>query len=57
MLSIVLSTVAFFMAAYFVKRYLENMGISKGMTRGLVVFCLAALISYGVAWIVDWLAA
>jgi len=32
------------------------MGIPKGMTRGLVVFCLAMLISYGVAWIVDWLA-
>jgi hypothetical protein len=56
MLSLVLSTVAFFMAAYFIKRYLENMGIPKGMTRGLVVFCFAALISYSVAWIVDWLA-
>ena len=44
------------MAAYFIKRYLENMGIPKGMTRGLVVICLAVLISYSVAWIVDWLA-
>ena len=56
MLSVVISTVVFFMAAYFIKQYLENMGIPKGMTRGLVVFCLAMLISYGVAWIVDWLA-
>jgi hypothetical protein len=56
MLSLVLSTVVFFMAAYFIKRYLENMGIPKGMTRGLVVFCLSVLISYSVAWIVDWLA-
>jgi hypothetical protein len=56
MLSLVLSTVAFFMAAYFIKRYLENMGIPKGMTRGLLVFSLAVLISYSVAWIVDWLA-
>jgi hypothetical protein len=56
MLSLVISTVVFFMAAYFIKQYLENMGIPKGMTRGLVVFCLAILISYGVAWIVDWLA-
>jgi len=55
-LSLVLSSVAFFMAAYFIKRYLENMGIPKGMTRGLVVICLAVLISYSVAWIVDWLA-
>ena len=56
MLSLVLSSVAFFTAAYFIKRYLENMGIPKGMTRGLVVICLAVLISYSVAWIVDWLA-
>jgi len=56
MLSLVLSTVAFFMAAYFIKRYLEDMGIPKGMTRGLLVFSLAVLISYSVAWIVDWLA-
>jgi len=56
MLSLVISTVVFLMAAYFIKRYLENMGIPKSMARGLVVFCLAILISYGVAWIVDWLA-
>jgi hypothetical protein len=56
MLSIVLSTVAFFLAAYFIKRYLEDMGIPKSMTRGVLVFCLALIISYGVAWIVDWFA-
>jgi hypothetical protein len=56
MLSLVLSTAAFFIAAHFIKRYLENMGIPKGMTRGLVVFCLAVLISYTVASVVDWLA-
>ena len=33
-----LSTVAFFVAAYYAKRQLAEMGIAKGMTRGLIVF-------------------
>jgi len=57
MLSLVLSTVAFFIAGYFIKRYLDDMGIPKGMTRILVIFCGAVVISYGVAFIVGWVAA
>ena len=56
MLSLVLSTFAFVIASYFIKRYLEDMGIPKGVTRGLAVFFLAGVVAYGVAWIVDWLA-
>ena len=56
MLSLVLSTVAFFVAAYFIKRYLDGMDIPKGMTRSVVVFTLALAVSYGVALIVDWIA-
>ncbi len=54
MLSLALSTVAFFIAGYFANRRLDEMGIPKGMTRGLVTFCAAALVSYGVAFLVDW---
>lgn len=57
MLSLVLSTVAFFIAAYFIKRYLDDVGIPKDMTRSLVIFCGAVVISYGVAFIVGWVAA
>jgi hypothetical protein len=53
MLSLVVSTIAFFVAAYFIKRYLEEMGIPKGMTRGITVFVLALVLAYGAAWIVD----
>jgi hypothetical protein len=53
MLNILLSTIAFFVAAFFVKRWLDGMGIPKTMTRGLVVFVAAALVSYGVAFVVD----
>lgn len=49
MLSIVLSTIAFFVSSYFLKRYLEDMGIPKGMTRGALIFSIALLISYVVA--------
>ena len=53
MLSIVLSTIAFFVASFYLKRYLEDMGIPKGMTRGALVFSLALLVSYLVALIAD----
>jgi hypothetical protein len=53
MTSIVVSTIAYFVAAFFIKRYLVEMGIPKGMTRGLVIFIGAAAISYGVAYLVD----
>jgi VIT1/CCC1 family predicted Fe2+/Mn2+ transporter len=53
MLSIVVSTIAFFVAAFFIKRWLDDMGIPKTMTRNVVVFVAAALISYGVAFVVD----
>jgi hypothetical protein len=52
--SIVLSTVAFFVASYYIKRHLDDMDIPKGMTRSIVVLCLALGVSYGVAMIVDW---
>jgi len=55
MLSIVLSTIAFFVSSYYLKRYLENMGIPKGMTRGVVIFTIALMISYVVALAVDYL--
>jgi hypothetical protein len=54
MLGIVLSTIAFFVASYFIKRYLDGIGVPKTMVRGLVVFVLALAVAYGVAFVVDW---
>lgn len=56
MLSIAFSTIAFFAAGYFIKRYLDGIGIPKTMVRGMVVFVLALTVSYGVAFVVDWFA-
>jgi hypothetical protein len=54
MLGIVLSTVAFLVASYLIKRYLDEIGIPKTMVRGMVVFVLALAVAYGVAFLVDW---
>jgi len=53
MLSLFVSTIAFFVSTYFLRRYLENMGVPKGMTRGALIFSIALLISYVVATGVD----
>jgi len=56
MLSLVLSTLAYFVASHFIKRYLDGMDIPKGLTRSAVIFCLALGVAYGVAAIIDWIA-
>jgi len=53
MLSLVLSTIAFFVASFFTKRWLDDMGIPKTMTRSIVIFVAAAVVSYGVAVVVE----
>jgi hypothetical protein len=53
MLSIVVSTIAFFVASHVLKRYLDGHDIPKGMTRSVLVFTLAVAASYGVALIAD----
>ena len=54
MLSIVLSTIAFFVASFYLRRYLDNMDIPKGMTRGTLIFVIALLIAYLVSLAVDY---
>ncbi len=53
MTGLVLSAIAYFVAAFFIKRWLDDMGIPKSMTRSAVVFIAAALVSYGVSFAVD----
>lgn len=53
MTSILVSIVVYFIAAYFIRRQLEEMGIPKGMTRGTVIFVVAAAVSYGAAYLVN----
>lgn len=53
MTSFIISVVAYFIAAFYIKRWLDERGIPKTMVRGLVIFVLAAVVSYGVAYVVD----
>lgn len=50
---LVVSTIAFFIAAYFIKRWLDDIDIPKGMTRSLVIFIGASAVSWGVAIAVE----
>ena len=56
MLSLVISTLAFFVASYFIKRWADDNDIPKGMTRCISIIVLALALSYGVAWAMDKLA-
>ena len=55
MASFLISTFAFFIAAYFIRGYLADLGIPKTFTRGVVVAVLALIISYGAAFGVDFI--
>ena len=54
MWNLIISTIVFIIAAWFIRRYLEEQGIPKGMTRGLLVFILAYVVSWGAGEAVDW---
>ncbi|MDE3207281.1 MAG: hypothetical protein KGL58_00365 [Pseudomonadota bacterium] len=54
MWNLIISTIVFFIAAWYFHRVLEEHGLPKGMTRGLLVFMLASVISWGAGDAVDW---
>ena len=54
MLNLVISTLVFFIAAWYIRRYLDEQGIDKGLTRSVLVFSLASLVSWGAGEAVDW---
>lgn len=51
---IVVSTLAYFVAAFFIKRQFDDMDIPRGMTRSALVFVLALGAAYAVQAAVDW---
>ena len=55
MWNLVISTLVFFVAAWYIHRYLDENGIPKGMTRGLMVFVLASVVSWGAGEVTDWI--
>lgn len=54
MWNLIISTIVFFIAAWYGRRYLDGQGIPKGMTRSLMIFVFASLVSWGAGEIADW---
>jgi hypothetical protein len=52
--NIVISTLMFLIAAWYLHSLLDEHGMPKGMTRGLLVFALAYVISWASGELVDW---
>jgi hypothetical protein len=52
--NLIVSTIVFFIAAWYIKRFLEQQEIPKGTTRGILVFVFASLASWGSGEAVDW---
>jgi len=53
MLSIIVSTIVYFIAAHYVKRWMEENDMPEGFTRTALVFCIALLIASAVGAIID----
>ncbi len=53
MWNLIVSTPVFFIAAWYIHRYLDEQGIPKGSTRGMLVLVLASLLSWGAGYLVD----
>lgn len=53
MWNLIISTIVFFIAAWYIHRYLDEQGIPKGPTRGILVLVIASLLSWGAGYFVD----
>ncbi len=53
MWNLIISTIVFFMAVWYLRRYLDEQGIPSGATRGMLVFVIASLVSWGAGYLVD----
>jgi hypothetical protein len=54
MWNMIISTLVFFITAWYINRYLNDQGIPKGMTRGILVLTLSYLTAWGAGQMVDW---
>jgi hypothetical protein len=52
--SILFSTIIFFAAVWYFHRRLDEADLPKGMTRNMLVFTLATVVSFGAGAALDW---
>jgi len=53
MLGFILSSIAFFVAIFFMNRYLDGLGVDKTFSRKFLVGLAATMISIGASWATD----
>jgi predicted PurR-regulated permease PerM len=51
--NLIVSTIVFFIATWYIRRYLEQQGIPRGATRGILVFTLASVAAWGAGELTD----
>jgi hypothetical protein len=54
MWSLLISTLVFFVAFAYLRRYLEEQGIPKGTTRATLIFTFAFLLAWGAEKAAEW---
>ena len=52
--NLIITTIVFIWVAKQTRGFLDNQGLTTGMTRNLLVFSLASLLSWGSGEVVDW---
>ncbi len=53
MWNLIISTIVFFIAVWYLHRYLDEQGIPKGPTRSMLALVVASLLSWGAGYVVD----
>lgn len=53
--NLIISTVMFFVAVWYIRRFLDEHDIRKGMTRSVLIFVLAYMVSWITGMTVDWM--
>ncbi len=53
MWNLIISTMVFFIAAWYINRILDEQQLPGGTTRGVLVFVLASMLSWGAGELVD----
>ncbi|BBJ24646.1 hypothetical protein [Candidatus Nitrotoga sp. AM1P] len=52
--NLIISTIVFFIVAWYVRRFLNEQGMHNGTKRGILVFAIASVVSMGAGEAVDW---
>jgi hypothetical protein len=52
--NLIISTIVFFIVAWYVRRFLDEQGFNNGKKRDILVFVFASLVSWGAGEAADW---